>query len=248
MPRVAVVSLNSALLKTRIMQPYVPQMLRTPSFPPGAPEPVLSLSKDLAFETWETTLYPRHEGGLLSRAFGVAVHTLLEELARLRTINDWNAARAALVRFKPRIAAQVRASGIEPTHAARIASQALESALNASRSPQGQWILSPHAEAASELRWAGVVAGRLRTVRVDRIFRAGPAPESEGDDCWWIIDYKTAHADNLDPAAALPELRKLFALQLEAYATILRNLRGNDAPIRAGLYYPRMLLFDWWQL
>jgi ATP-dependent exoDNAse (exonuclease V) beta subunit len=243
------------------------QMLRAPSFPPGAPsfprlfaervgdhissgapEPVLSLSKDLAFETWETTLYPRHEGGLLSRAFGVAVHTLLEELARLRTINDWNAARAALVRFKPRIAAQVRASGIEPTHAARIASQALESALNASRSPQGQWILSPHAEAASELRWAGVVAGSLRTVRVDRIFRAGPAPESEGDDCWWIIDYKTAHADNLDPAAALPELRKLFALQLEAYATILRNLRGNDAPIRAGLYYPRMLLFDWWQL
>jgi ATP-dependent exoDNAse (exonuclease V) beta subunit len=229
-----------------------PESEGAPSFPRLFAERVgdhkFSGASDFPSETWETTLYSRHEGGLLSRAFGVAVHTLLEELARLRSSNDWNAARAALVRFKPRIAAQVRASGVEPTHAARIASQALESALNASRSPQGQWILSPHAEAASELRWAGVVAGSLRTVRVDRIFRAGPAPESEGDDCWWIIDYKTAHADNLDPAAALPELRKLFAPQLEAYAAILRNLRGNDAPIRAGLYYPRMLRLDWWQL
>ncbi|MGA3134751.1 MAG: UvrD-helicase domain-containing protein [Terracidiphilus sp.] len=194
-----------------------------------------------------TRLYTRHEGGLLSRALGAAVHALLEELARLRATNDWNASRAALQRFSPRIAAQVRASGVYQAHAANIAAQALQLALSASRDPIGQWILSPHAEAASEVRWAGVVAGALSTVRVDRVFRAGPQPQSEGEDCWWIIDYKTAHADSLDPAAALPELRKLFAPQLEAYAEILRNLHGQDASIRAGLYYPRMLLLDWWE-
>jgi len=142
----------------------------------------------------------------------------------------------------------VRASGVDQAHAANIAAQALQLALSASHDLIGQWILSPHAEAASEVRWAGFVAGALSTVRVDRVFRAGPQPQSEGEDCWWIIDYKTAHADNLDPAVALPELRKLFAPQLEAYATILRNLHGQDAILRAGLYYPRMLLLDWWKL
>jgi hypothetical protein len=137
---------------------------------------------------------------------------------------------------------------VEQSQAARIAAQALESTLSASKDPIGQWILSPHAGAESEVHWAGVVAGSLSMVRVDRVFRAGPAPGSEGEYCWWIVDYKTAHADNADPSTTLPELRKIFAPQLEAYAAILRNLRGEDAPIHAGLYYPRMTSLDWWQL
>ena len=56
--------------------------------------------------------YQRHEGGLLSRALGNAVHKLLEELARLRRTHEWPAARAALERFRPRILALVRSTGI----------------------------------------------------------------------------------------------------------------------------------------
>jgi ATP-dependent exoDNAse (exonuclease V) beta subunit len=93
-----------------------------------------------------------------------------------------------------------------------------------------------------------VVAGSLRTVQVDRVFRAGLVPQSEGEEAWWIVDYKTAHADHPDPAAALPELRRVFAPQIAAYAAVLRNLRGQDVILRAGLYYPRMLLLDWWEL
>ena len=106
-----------------------------------------------------TSPYARHEGGLLSRALGTAVHTLLEELARLRAKLDWEAARSALQRFEPRIAAQVRAVGVDQPQAARIAAQALQFALNASHDPIGSWILSPHSSAASEAGWAGVVAG-----------------------------------------------------------------------------------------
>ena len=135
--------------------------------------------------------------------------------------------------------------------ATRIASEALQLALKASHDPIGSWVLSPHARAASEAAWAGVVAGDLRTVRVDRVFRAGPTPEAQGEGCWWIIDYKTTHADNLDLDQALPGLRQLFAPQLEVYAGILRNLQGADKPgctIRAGLYYPRIPLLDWWAI
>jgi ATP-dependent exoDNAse (exonuclease V) beta subunit len=251
---------DEAVSRATTESPIQAQMLRAPSFrpfsgervgdhkSPGASEPVLSLPKGFASETWESTLYPRHQGGLLSRALGTAVHALFEELSRLCATNDWTAARAALQHCEPRIAAQVRASGLDPAQAAQVAAKALQLALNASSDPIAQWILSPHTEAASEVRWAGVVAGSLRTVRVDRVFRAGLDPLSEGENVWWIIDYKTAHADNLDPAAALPELRKLFAAQLEAYAQILRNLHGQDAVIRAGLYYPRMFLLDWWEM
>jgi hypothetical protein len=178
----------------------------------------------------------------------VAVHALLEELARLRITNDWPATRASLERLRPRITAQVRALGVDPIQATRLAEDALKLAHDATNDPVGQWVLSPHADAASEVRWAGVVSGSLSNVRVDRIFRAGLLPQSEGEEAWWIIDYKTAHPDAPNPAAALPGLRALFAPQIEGYAKILRNLHGADAVLRAGLYYPRMLLLDWWEL
>jgi ATP-dependent exoDNAse (exonuclease V) beta subunit len=196
----------------------------------------------------EGSLFTRHEGGLLSRALGTAVHSLLEELARLRTSQDWPAARAALQRFEPGIAARVRALGVDQSQAAAVAGEALQLALNASNDRTAQWILSPHTDAAAEVRWAGVVAGSVRTVRVDRVFRAGLTPGSDGEEAWWIVDYKAAQAAEPDAATALPGLRELFAPQVEAYARILRNLHGEGAVLRAGLYYPRMLLFDWWEM
>ena len=78
-----------------------------------------------------------------------------------------------------------------------------------------------------------MIAGNLREVRVDRVFRAGTAPHTNGDNCWWIIDYKTAKEGGND-AKELLKLRALFAPQLELYAKVLRNLHGNDAVIRAG--------------
>jgi ATP-dependent exoDNAse (exonuclease V) beta subunit len=211
---------------------------------PGAPAD----STGLGMGTSPAQLYTRHEGGMLSRALGIAVHTLLEELALLRTRLDWEAARSALRASEPRIAAQVRAVGVNQHKASQIAAEAREMALKASHDPVGSWILSPHAGAASEASWAGVVAGDLRSVRVDRVFQAGPTPGSDEGDCWWIIDFKTTHAGNLDPAQALPSLREFFAPQLEAYAGILRNLHGGDAHLFAGLYYPRMALLDWWEI
>jgi ATP-dependent exoDNAse (exonuclease V) beta subunit len=236
--------------------PTRPTMLRRlpADFPveaSGVPEAKATVPAELSvvgIGVSPATLYARHEGGLLSRALGKAVHSLLEELARLRARLDWEATRSALKESEARVATKVRAVGVDQSEAARIAAEALELALEASHDPLGAWILSPHTGAASEVGWGGVVRGDLRSVRVDRIFRASDSPGSVGDNCWWIIDYKSAHAEKIDPAQALPELRALFAPQVEAYGQILRNLHGPGTRVFAGLYYPRMLLLDWWEL
>jgi len=193
-------------------------------------------------------LYARHEGGLLSRAFGTGVHALLEEFARLRVTLAPDAASAAMALQGPRIAAQIRAIGVGPAHADRIATEAVQLALSASQDRIGEWILSPRIDAANEVGWTGVVGGVFRSVRIDRLFKAGVSPLSEGNEVWWIIDYKTAHADSTDPAATMAELRTIFAPQLTAYAAVLRAMHGAEARVCAGLYYPRMSKLDWWEM
>ncbi|HEY1897063.1 MAG TPA: PD-(D/E)XK nuclease family protein, partial [Terracidiphilus sp.] len=239
---------NNVLVMPRPGKPAVVRRLPPDYQPPDIQIPASS-NGDSAAAAWAgSQLYRRHEGGVLSRSLGSAVHALLEELARLRVASDWPSARLALEPMRPRITSQLRAAGVDQKQAAKIAGQALEIALNATHDPHAQWILSAHAHAASEVRWAGIIGGGLREVRVDRIFRAASVPRAHGDDCWWIIDYKTAHDDRSDPAQVLAKLRPLFASQLELYAKVLRNLHGPGTAVRAGLYYPRMQAFDWWEL
>jgi ATP-dependent exoDNAse (exonuclease V) beta subunit len=196
--------------------------------------------------------YQRHEGGLISRALGNAVHGLLQHLAQNFTDIPFEVALASLPDMRALVARRVRAVGVDAKQASRIAEQAISIARDAANHPTGRWILSPQSDAASEVRWAGIVDGVVRTVQIDRVFRAGPTPESaaEGaaDSTWWIIDYKTASGDEVDPAVALSDLRRIFAPQLQTYARVLRNLKGANASICAGLYYPRMGLFDWSKL
>ena len=237
---------NNLLMMPNPAQPAVVRRLPSNYGAPATSFHTVRKERDAAGLS-SAQLYQRHEGGMLSRALGSAVHSLLEELARLRATQDWPAARESLHRFERRIVAQLRGAGVELKEAATIAGHAMDIAMKASHDAVGQWILSPHPDAASEVRWAGVIAGNLHEVRVDRVFRAGTAPHADGNDCWWIIDYKTAKEGGND-AQELLKLRALFAPQLELYARVLRNLHGKDAVIRAGLYYPRIPAFDSWEL
>jgi ATP-dependent helicase/nuclease subunit A len=245
---IAAAHANNLLVMPRPGRPAVVRRLPPDYRPPDSAFPALSNADSDVAALAGSQLYRRHEGGVLSRSLGSAVHALLEELARLRATSDWPSARLALERMRPRITSQLRGAGVEQKQSAKIAGQAMDIAINATHDSNAQWILSPHAGGASEVRWAGIIAGSLREVRVDRIFRAADVPSTEGDDCWWIIDYKTAHADRSDRSAALAKFRPLFASQLELYGRVLRNLHGQDVAVRAGLYYPRMLAFDWWEL
>jgi ATP-dependent helicase/nuclease subunit A len=190
--------------------------------------------------------YGRHEGGLLSRSLGNAVHKLLEDLTRLRLSLDRDTSIEALHKAEPRITALIRTAGVPLPQAHDLASQAFAIVRRAAQDPVGQWILSPHSEAVSESGWAGITGDALRLVRIDRLFRAGLEPMRPGDDALWIIDYKTTHANTSDAKSALTTFRSIYAPQLEAYADLLRKLRGSELHLRAGLYFPRMSLFDWW--
>ena len=135
---------------------------------------------------------------------GLAAHALLEKLALLRITHTWENARAALEDERPRLAAQIRAAGLSRIEAARFTEAALAVAVATSHNPTGQWVLDPHLEADSEVRWTGLLGGEIRNVQADRVFRAGPEPLEPGDSVWWIVDYKTAFTPGSNPRGGVP--------------------------------------------
>src|SRR6185369_17762403 len=85
--------------------PARPTILRRlpPDFEMAAEMKIGEMSASAIVGLGEPDNYIRHEGGLLSRALGNAVHKLLEQLSRLRVTLDWNSAREALKQRRPRI-------------------------------------------------------------------------------------------------------------------------------------------------
>jgi ATP-dependent exoDNAse (exonuclease V) beta subunit len=192
-------------------------------------------------------LYAREAGGVASRVFGLGVHTLLESIAMLRKSRTWDEVRQMLQEEKSPLLAKMRAGGLTPVEAKRLAEGAMDVAEHVTYDALGQWILDPHVEGDHEVRWVAVLGGAVRTVQTDRVFRASAKPLEEGDDTWWVVDYKTANLGD-DPESALPALRTQFAPQLETYGRVLRKLHGSGTKIRAGIYYPRWQRFDHWEL
>jgi len=204
--------------------------------------------------TGNEPLYKRHEGGLRSRVLGRAVHLLLEDLAEWHKRVDWDEAILRTENSSDKIIAEARSAGMSLSDAEAITAEADEILASAVHDDWCQWILQPHHEAESEAGWSGVVGGTLRTLRPDRVFRADfPAPAESDDPSaeqqpWWIIDYKTTLGVEDGEAIDIAELRSRYAEQLERYGDFLRRMKNDGVPIRAGIYYPRLGLFDHWEL
>jgi len=230
----------------------------------------------LSDDETQRRLYERTEGGLQSRLTGTAIHSFLERLSYLRRWMDPVEAAEAVEDALPAIRAVLRGGGLPKAVAERLADEALAVAQRASIDGIGSWVLAPHLKSESEARWTGLIPtanGRAQrwNLHPDRVFfaaalRAGDSQGGSrqphlGDDggapSWWIIDYKTSDADGarLDDedqkAAFLSAHRRQFGGQLEQYAKLLRGLdmgEGNFAGrIRAGIFYPRLLLLDDWE-
>jgi ATP-dependent helicase/nuclease subunit A len=184
--------------------------------------------------------FHRPEGSRLSRIIGSAVHALLQRAGSRLVQLDREALRA-------RAASLLRASALSGD-ALVSATTTVTNLLSAcAADPICQWILAPHPEAQSEAAWSSISPdARLRTLRADRVFRAGSAPLASGSDCLWVIDYKTGPASSPNRAAFLAAQRTTYAPQLLAYARALRAIHGPEIPIRVGLYYPAMATFDHW--
>ena len=103
----------------------------------------------------------------------------------------------------------------------RLTRETLSSLKNVLRDPDGLWLLAPHPCAASELAITAWPESRdasslPASVRVDRVFHAGPEPRAPGEDSLWILDYKTAAHSGSSSKEFLDAQRVAYGPQLRA--------------------------------
>jgi ATP-dependent exoDNAse (exonuclease V) beta subunit len=199
----------------------------------------------------ETIEQPR--GSLAARAFGTVVHALLEDLTRLPGIDAARVSPAVLDEldgWRPRAMAMLRSAGLPRAEAEPQSAEVIRALQGVLHDAKGRWILGARASAQSETSWSGWFGSEggevLRTLRGDRIFRAGAIPCSADETHLWIVDYKTARhgASGLD--AFLESEKEKYLQQLEAYAGVMRKVHGENQPLRLALYYPLLTRLVWW--
>lgn len=203
------------------------------------------LKDDSSTERVSRTRFKRPHGTFEARAFGNAVHAFLEMLAGFAAQGLSNDALLKQVEgWKPRITAVLRADGV-PAHLLVQRSQQVQTALvNTLRDAQGRWLLTAQTEAANEFALTTWDEGRM-SVRLDRVFRAGDEPLAEGQQCLWIVDYKTTTHGDEGMEQFLQDEKTVYAGQLETYARMMLS-RSQAADIRVALYFPLLSRLVWW--
>jgi ATP-dependent helicase/nuclease subunit A len=184
--------------------------------------------------------FRRPEGSRHARVIGATVHALLERLGP-------SLAALPAERLRAHAASLLRAAALDGESLDNATVTVTDLLRACAADPVCRWILAPHPEAQSEASWSGFADSRLRTLRADRVFRAGPVPLAEGSEYLWIVDYKTGAAPSGDSAAWLAAERQTYAAQLLAYGRALRALHRGQTQLRLGLYYPAIPFLDWWE-
>jgi hypothetical protein len=196
----------------------------------------------------------RPEGSFAARSFGNVVHACLEMLSE--RILHGSPAAALLIElptWTARISSMFRSDGLPRPIVDQLTREARTTLEAVLRDPNGVWLLAPHARAASELavtawpesRDAGV---RPASIRVDRVFHAGPEPHIAGEDFLWIVDYKTATHSPRCLDEFLNKQQATYGPQLEAYAHILAPARAMPLEqVRLALYFPTIPRLVWWK-
>jgi ATP-dependent helicase/nuclease subunit A len=193
----------------------------------------------------ESAHFARPQGSFEARAFGNAVHAFLELASqRLAGGATVDALLREIPNWTPRITAILRAEGLPQSQWEKRTPQVKTALTHGLQDAEGIWILAAHDEAASEYALTSWAEGQ-RSIRIDRVFRAGPKPLADGNDSTWIVDYKTATHGREGIEAFLEEERAKYSAQMETYARILKS-RAPARPIRVGLYYPMLPKFIWW--
>jgi ATP-dependent helicase/nuclease subunit A len=202
--------------------------------------------------------FSRPEGSFAARCFGNAVHACLEMLAgRIGGGQTPSGLLAELPTWTPRISAILRADGLPRATVDRLARETRGALENVLRDPDGLWLLASHSGAASEFAltvWPGAADTASQTtvppasVRVDRIFRAGPEPHASGASFLWIVDYKTTAHGPSGVDEFLAAQRAAYAPQLETYASLLGPAHSKSPDeIRLALYFPTLPRLTWWK-
>ncbi|HEY2040103.1 MAG TPA: UvrD-helicase domain-containing protein [Edaphobacter sp.] len=202
---------------------------------------------DVGLKTASTALFKRPEGSFEARAFGTTVHAFLELLANeFAAGSDAFALLERVTEWKPRIAAVLRGHGLPPQAIENLATRVQKALTSTLGDPAGVWVLNTRNEAYSEYALRSWQEG-FSSLRLDRIFRAGPEPCVDGNDHLWIVDYKTTPHTGTDLQDFFSQERERYAAQLETYARAMVN-PDEFRSIRLGLYYPSLPGLTWWKL
>jgi hypothetical protein len=191
--------------------------------------------------------FERPEGSFEARAFGNVVHAFAEMLAkRLEDGSNVDVLLREIAGWTPRIAAVLRGDGLAPAVVDRLVARVKTALGNLLKDAEGLWVISPHRDATSEF---GLTSWNERrsSVRLDRVFFAGPRPLDGGSDCLWIVDYKTATHGREGVEEFLAGERLKYKAQMEIYARMRRDRASSSERLRVGLYYPMLPRLVWWE-
>jgi ATP-dependent exoDNAse (exonuclease V) beta subunit len=198
--------------------------------------------------------FSRPEGSFAARSFGNVVHANMEILSnRIAEGQTPEGLLAELPAWVPRITAMLRADGLPRATVERLTRETLTSLQGVLRDPDGLWLLARHPAAASEFAvtaWPEphVNSSLPVSVRVDRVFHAGPEPRAPDGDFLWIVDYKTAAHSGPGGNEFLDAQRAAYGPQLQTYARILASVRSKSSDeVRLALYFPTLPRLIWWK-
>jgi ATP-dependent helicase/nuclease subunit A len=164
------------------------------------------------------------------RHVGTVVHGTLQAIGQ-EGLAAWDQARVRANRDAHRVA--LANLGTPPQELDRAVARVEQALLRTLSSPCGRWILTSRPGARCEYAMAGLLAGEIVHVSVDRTF-------VDGDGVRWIVDYKTSDHQGGRLDFFLDEEQRRYRDQLERYARFL----APSGAVKLGLYFP---LLDGWR-
>jgi ATP-dependent helicase/nuclease subunit A len=180
------------------------------------------------------TASSRPQGSWRARIFGTVLHAFLEPLATiLAQGGDADVTTQNIEKLTQPIRLHLVRTGC-PLHDAPAESRRIVTALEAvARDAAGRWVLAAHPQPAAkdsdplhppgfEMAFTAILNNAVRTVRVDRIFLAGEAPQTNGEDVLWVIDFKTASHGPGGLEEFLEKEEDQYATQMRVYGEIVR--------------------------
>ncbi len=181
---------------------------------------------------------PEYEwAGLTAVQTGVIVHRYLRQIAE-NGLDAWSA--DAIDGLAAQFRLELAQLGVESSELETAAANVAAALKRIVEDPTGRWILSPHGDAASELRLTRRgESTRLEHLQLDRTFTD---PET---GIRWIIDYKTSIHEGGDIDAFLESEVMRYRRQLEIYASAMAEI--DSAELRVGLYFPLLGALRSWQ-
>jgi ATP-dependent helicase/nuclease subunit A len=205
----------------------------------------------------QSPAFTRPQGSWRARAFGTALHALMEPLADLLAESNDNVdiVRSIGQMARP-VQLQLLRAGFQPREAEAEAHRIVKTLQQVANDEYGRWILAPHSPRTDgarqpnlsgfEVPLTALYENAVRSIRVDRMFVAGSSPLEAGSDCLWIVDFKTSSHGPRQLEEFLSAEKEQYAGQMETYERVIRAGYPDYVKLRIGLYYPLLTRLIWW--